>query len=415
MDEFREALVRRFARREDGKRALNNLIERTLVESEQKRRKVEVTDEELDEYVAKVEKEVFRRSGGRNTLDGILKEKKLTREEFLRTTRDFLLRQKMAAEDLEVEGEVSEATLLTWMEFLKGKYAVVVGGDLPEGVVAKIGERSVTTDDLGRELLKNLRKSTLEGTLWDLVIAVAVDIRMEEAGVEITEKDVDEAIEELRAEFKADERFKQTTFKFEQYVQAIRMMTIEELRKDRLFLAQVGLARIVRGKITGQEVKEHYEKHRGRYGERRTFIHLLIKADERVKGTFTRKGRSLEQARKIIDVLLAKHRRGYPFEKLVQEESEDRSKYSRPDREIEVNRETQLPDTLKNAVFEAPQGEVVGPIRTTFGFHLVKVLEIVPDPGFEASRAEVVRDLVAQRRTRALLEIKQDPAIRLKY
>ena len=129
MEDFRDALVRRFAPREDGKRALDNVIEQILIETEQRKRGIDVTEEELDEYVAKVEKEVFRRSGGRNTLDGLLEEKNLTREDFLRSTRDFLLRQKMAAEDLEVTGEVSEATLLTWMEFLKKKYGVVVGGE----------------------------------------------------------------------------------------------------------------------------------------------------------------------------------------------------------------------------------------------------------------------------------------------
>ncbi|MHC4470671.1 MAG: peptidylprolyl isomerase [Planctomycetota bacterium] len=364
----------------------------------------------------KVEREVVRVSKGRNTLEGLLKERKLSWEDFLASARDFILRQKLASEDLGVKGEVSEANLLLWIDSLKQKHGVVIGGEgLPEGVHAKIGDRKVTTREYGAELVDALPSSTLEGALWDLAISRAVGRLLEKAGAEVVPKDVDAALEDLRHDFKEDERFKQTTFTFEQYVQAVRQMSLDELRSDPLFLAQVGLAKILRGAITGQEVKEYYGEHRDRYGEKRTFIHLLVKADERVEGPFNSRGRSLEQARTIIDALLAKHRRGYPFEKLVKESSEDRSNYSRPDRRIEVTRETQMPKTLKTAVFESAKGEVAGPIRTTYGFHLIKVLEVRPDPGFEAKRADVIRDMVMERRTKALLEIKQDPKIRLRY
>jgi hypothetical protein len=416
-DEFRGALVRRMSNVEDGQKVLSGLVEKLIVELEQRRRGLEVSAKDVEAFLAEVERKVVKQSGGTMTLDDFLKQQKMTREQFARQARTHLIPlQKLVAEDLDREGEVSQTHLLLWIDSMKKKHGVVIGGKgLPEGAYAKVGEQTVGADEFGAELLDALPASKLAGALWDLVIARAVQQLLTQEKAEVTERDVAESIEELRAEFLADERFKQTTFTFEQYVQTVRRMTLAELEEDPLFLAQVGLAKVLRGRITGAEVGEFFEKHRGRYGEKRSFIHLLVKADARVEGTFTSKGRSLEQARTIVDLLLAKYRRGFPFEKLVREESEDRSKYSRPDRRIEISRETRLPDTLKKAVFEASLEEVIGPIRTTWGFHLVKVVEVIPDPGFEASRAGVIRDMVRERRTKALLEIKQDPAIRLRY
>ena len=103
------------------------------------------------------------------------------------------------------------------------------------------------------------------------------------------------------------------------------------------------------------------------------------------------------------------------FDKLILEASEDRSNFSRPDRPISVHRETPLPDELRAKIFSAPPGEVVGPVRTPYGWHLLRVNEVTPPMTFEESRQSIVRDMVRERRTRALLELRQDPNIILRY
>ena len=73
-----------------------------------------------------------------------------------------------------------------------------------------------------------------------------------------------------------------------------------------------------------------------------------------------------------------------------------------------------MPEALKEAVFGTPAGEVVGPVRTSFGYHLVKVLEVIPAASFEEAYPRVLRDLIREERSRAMLRIRQDPDIRLR-
>lgn len=416
MERFRALLVQRFGPAEEGKQALDNLVERILVEEEQRRRGVTVSDEELEAYLATVARQVTRHSAGTQSLEELLEEKGVTREEFEKVSRDFLVRTKLAAAYLGKEPEdVKQYELGVWLEGLKQKRGVVIGSPpLPAGTLAKVGDRTVTVADLGVELLDSLDDSTLEGALWDLVIARAVQQRLDEGGIEVDEADVDRAVMELEEEFRADPRFRQTSFTFEQYVRTVRRLTLDELRADPLFLAQIGLAKQIRNGLSMNDVKAYWEEHRERYGEERTFVHLLVKADDR-DSPFGRRSRTFEEAKEIIDALYVRFLRGTSFEKLVAEASEDRSSTSRPDRRIVINRETPLPDSLKTRIFSSPPGEVVGPVRSPYGYHLLKVVEVKPELPFEGVRERAIRDLVREQRTRELLEVRQDKEILLRY
>ncbi len=414
--EFRDVLVKRYARTEDGKKAVETLAEEELIRREKEIRGIHITDEEINRRIAKLERDVIKATAGTRTLDDVLEEKGSTRKQLAEVARDYLARQRMAAADTGIQGEINQQALGIWLEDLKEKRGVVLEGPgVPAGALARVGDRVITKKDLGAKLLEFLPKSKLESALWDLAISRAVQLKLKAAGILIEKADIDRAMDDLEEEFKADTRFKNTTFTFAQYVEAARGLTIPELRKDPLFLAQVGLARMIRAEITAEDVRKHWSENRDRYGERRTFIHLLIRADDRPSTPFGGKSRSYRKAREIIDAVYARYLRGTPFERLVMDASEDRDKFKRPDRPIRVTRASPLPESWKKAVFSAPIGDVIGPIRSPYGYHLVKLLEVEPAPTFEAVRARVLRDQVRDGRTKALLTIRQDPQIILRY
>jgi len=414
-DRFRSALVDRYGSTEDGQRALSNLVEEIIIDAEREKRGTKVTQQELEKYVEKAKRDVRRLSAGTQTLQELLDERKVTLDDFLEVSRDFLIRQKMAAEDLGKSGELNQAELGVWMEGLKKRHSAIIGGEgLPKGVVAKVDGRPVAASRFGRVLEESLPRDSLESALWDLVVAEAVHQDLDKAAIEIETADIERALAEMRDDFKEDVRWQKTNFTFEQYVKAARRMTLDQLRRDRLFLAQVGLAKRIRGDLTAAEIKTYWEENRDRFGELRTFTHLLVKADSNTT-PFGQKSRDYKQAKEIIDALYARFLKGTPFERLVIEASEDRSRTARPERAITVSRATPLPENMKKRIFTSPIGEVVGPIRTTFGYHLVKVLEIRPDAGFETNREAVAAALVRVLRTRALLEIRKDRTIRLRY
>jgi len=413
MDEFRAALLRRYSTAQEGQDALGNLVTDILVAAEARKRGISVKDAEIKAYIRKVEEDLKRRSGGKMTLEDLLEERRVSREDFLEISRGFLLRQRMAARDLGVTGEVSRARLGVWIEDLKRKGGIEYEG-LPEGIHARVGGRPVTAKIFGDALVKQLSPDRLETTLWELAIARAIQRKLVEWKIEITEDDLNAAIKDLENEFRADPRFKNMKIDFGQWVETARNITLENLKKDPGFLAQVGLTKKLRMDLSGAEVKEFFDKNSEKYGEKRRFIHLLIKGEDGAS-PFGRQSRSLPEAKAIIRKLGERQRSGESFEKLVTKYSEARTALIRPEDPITVTRVSTLPPALRDIVFGATVGDVLGPIRTSYGYHLVKVLEVIRAPGYQKVRDQVEDDLIRTKRRNAVLAIRQDPEIVLRY
>ena len=413
MDEFRTALLLRYGTSQEGEQTLGNLVTDILVETEARKRGITVTDAELKTYIRGVEAKLAKYSGGKQTLKDVLEERQVTYQEFLQISRGFLLQQRMAAKDLGVKGEVSAAKLGVWLEDLKRKGSIEYK-DLPEGTYARVGGRPITAQVYGDTLIRQLSPDRLESTLWDLCIARAVKLRMKEWKVEITETDIKEALSDLESEFHADPRFKNLNVDFAQWVKTVRRMTIEELTKDPSFLSQVGLAKKLRMDLTEQEVRAHFDANREKFGEQRSFIHLLVKGEEKAT-PFGKSARPLPKAKSIIRRLLDEVRAGASFEGMVKKYSEAKTKTIRSEDPIVVTRSSTLPPALRDVVFGATVGDVLGPILTSYGYHLVKVVKVVPAPGYEKARDVVEKDLLRAKRRTALLEIRQDPRIVRRY
>jgi len=410
---FRDVLIRRYASTQQGQNVLGNLVTDILVNAEARKRGISVSDAEVETEIEKTTADLKRRSGGKMTLDDLLKERQVSREDFLEISRGYLLRQRMAAQDLDVAGKVSGARLGVWIEDLKRKGGVEYEG-LPEGIYARVGGRPITGKVFGDALIKQLSPDRLETTLWDLAIALAVKQKLAGWEVEITESDLTAALRELEREFRADPRFANLKVDFAQWVQSVRNLSIEELKKDPGFLAQVGLTKKLRLDLTEAEVKDYYTKNQDRYGERRKFIHLLVKGEDKAT-PFGKGSRSLPEAKDIIRKLLEKQRAGASFEELVKRHSEARTATIRPEDPITVTRVSTLPPALRDIVFGAAVGDIHGPIRTSYGYHLVKVIEVIKAPGYQKSRDKVEDDLLRTKRRNALLSIRQDEGIVRRY
>jgi foldase protein PrsA len=415
MDRFRAALLRRFGTTEDGRAILENLAVDLLVAAEAKRRGVEVTDEEVEAYVNRTAAQVKARSGGKKTLDDFIRERGVTRKDFLEIARRFVLRQKLAAQDYRTDGEVSGARLGVWIEELKKKGGIEYGPKgLPEGAWARVGGRVVTSEQFGEALVKSLAPNRLESVAWDLAITEAIDQKLAEWKIEITAADIDRELRGLEEEFRKDPRFKGLKVTFAQWVSTVKQMTIPELRKDPSFRAQVGLGKKIRLDLTEDDVRKYFEENAEKYGEKRSFIHLLVKGESKAS-PFGKASRPLPEAKRIIEGYKKQYLAGAPFLELVKKHSETRTQRIKPEDPITISRRSVGPQALRDVVFGAAVGDVIGPIKTSYGYHLVQVLKVIPAPGYQKVRDEVAADLAKTKRRSAILAIRQDPAIVLRY
>ena len=164
---------------------------------------------------------------------------------------------------------------------------------------------------------------------------------------------------------------------------------------DTLFLteesADIAFIEVRRDEISGNieisedALLEYYEDNQDRYlqDEQRQARHILVLS-----------GDDEEAAEAEAAALLARIQAGESFEALAAEHSDDGGTASRGG-DLGVLTRSQLPGELGGAVFSMDAGQVEGPIKSDFGFHVVqleKILEQGPLP-LDQVRGELLTEL----------------------
>jgi parvulin-like peptidyl-prolyl isomerase len=127
----------------------------------------------------------------------------------------------------------------------------------------------------------------------------------------------------------------------------------------RQYLTNRVLAKNLGAKLTESAAKRYYEDNKTRYGTDQVHaLHILVREEPESKEVFKRaKGLSDDD-----------------FKDLAEKISKDPSaKNNRGDIGF-IGRESKTPD-FTDPVFAAGEGQVVGPIKTAYGYHIVKVLK----------------------------------------
>ena len=140
--------------------------------------------------------------------------------------------------------------------------------------------------------------------------------------------------------------------------------------------------------ISEQDLQEYYELNSDRYlqDEQRQARHILISF-----------GDDEDAAEEKARALLARAQAGEPFEDLARTNSQDGGT-AQNGGDLGVLTRTQLPGELGGAIFSMDEGELVGPIKTEFGFHVIRldqILERGPLP-LDQVRGELTAELQDQ-------------------
>ena len=140
--------------------------------------------------------------------------------------------------------------------------------------------------------------------------------------------------------------------------------------------------------VSEQDLQEHYDFNSDRYlqDEQRQARHILILF-----------GDDEDAAREKAAGLFARAQAGEPFEDLAGANSQDGGT-AQNGGDLGVLTRSQLPGELGGSIFSMDEGEIVGPIKTDFGFHVIRldqILERGPLP-LEQVRGELTTELQDQ-------------------
>ncbi|MBT8079546.1 MAG: SurA N-terminal domain-containing protein [Gammaproteobacteria bacterium] len=137
--------------------------------------------------------------------------------------------------------------------------------------------------------------------------------------------------------------------------------------------------------VSAEELEEYYDQVANRYlqDEQRRARHILITFDD-----------DEDAARQQAAAITARIDAGEPFEDLARTYSKDGGTAEQGG-ELGTVMQSQMPGELGNAIFSMTEGEVRGPVRTEFGYHVIRLDEIVeggPLP-LDRVRDELEREL----------------------
>ncbi len=151
--------------------------------------------------------------------------------------------------------------------------------------------------------------------------------------------------------------------------------------------------------ISEEELQNYYDDARGRFlqDEQRRARHILIPF-----------GDDESAARDEAAALAERVRAGEPIADLARQHSED-SGTAEQGGDLGLLAQSQLPDELGDAIFAMREGEVAGPVRTDFGFHVIRLDEVRAGGPLPLSqvRGELERELLDRKVEDAWLDIEQ--------
>jgi parvulin-like peptidyl-prolyl isomerase len=130
----------------------------------------------------------------------------------------------------------------------------------------------------------------------------------------------------------------------------------------RQYLTDKVLSKNVRPKLSDAAAKKYYETNRRNYSTDKVQVQHILLSDEKT----------------ALEMLKQSKAPGADFQKLAEKNSKDPSaKNNRGDIGV-ITRDSPFVAAFKDAAFNAKAGEIIGPVKTQFGYHVIKVLEKGP-------------------------------------
>jgi parvulin-like peptidyl-prolyl isomerase len=215
----------------------------------------------------------------------------------------------------------------------------------------------------------------------------------EELGVSVTDKDVDEAEQEL-----IKSRFEGKRSEYEKALEA-QGFTAAEYREKALAVSALSkkiFDEVTKGvKVTEQEILEYYTTNQSQYGtpESRDVRHILIaEKDDDGKVDFA-------ASKTKADDIYAQLQNGGDFAALAKSESADPGSKDSGGK-LTISRGQTVPEFDKVA-FELDKSEVSKPVKTQYGYHVIEALSEVrkaKTTPLDEVRASIRSQLLQQKR-----------------
>lgn len=248
-------------------------------------------------------------------------------------------------------------------------------------VLAKVGEKAITDEQV---------REDYEALTGEQKKAVNEDAQTRRSMIENA----------INAEILVQAAKKAGLEKDEEYIRA-------RERFERQYLASKFMQKAVEPKLGKSDVKKFFEGNKSFFDSSQVCAHHIVVQDEK-------------EANKILGQVKA---RGAKFEEIAKKTSIDPSVQENKGNLGCFTRDRMVPE-FALAAFGMRKGEIKGPVRTMYGYHVIKVDDVKTGkvPGFEeveqrakeAYRTKLVSELINDLRTKSNVKVEEEQVNKFK-
>lgn len=235
--------------------------------------------------------------------------------------------------------------------------------------------------------------------LEDLVMDTL--LKAESAGIEVSDADVDKEIAEIKASFPDEAKFEAQLAQFGQTPEKLRVLVKDGMKQRKWIESQVGDS----AKATEADAKKFYDENPQQFErpEQVAASHILFMIPE---GAPEAEVKKKEEAAKAALEKAKATKTDEEFNALAKELSEEPGAKERGGDLGLFSKEMMVPE-FADAAFAAKVGEVVGPVKSQFGYHVIKVTDR-KDAGkmtFDEVKAPLVEELGNMKQQEAVMNV----------
>ena len=278
-----------------------------------------------------------------------------------------------------------------------------VAADLPD-IVARVNSHEITRDELeravrsseiqaGQALPTQLRDHVYRSVLDRLISFYLLIQESETLNISIDDSSVEAQLETIRSSFPSEEAFEVQLKDWNTNLEILR----DEARRDLLVQGVLETGALANVDVAAETVREFYNQHAEQFTEgggvraRHILISLSPAADDS----------SRAEAHDRTEALLQEIADGTDFAELARTHSDDPGSAGRGG-DLGVVIEGQTAPQFEAALFGLEPSEVSGIIETTFGFHIIQMVERQETRVVEFAEASVqIREFLLQQERQA--------------
>jgi foldase protein PrsA len=244
------------------------------------------------------------------------------------------------------------------------------GGVNDDNVVAKVNGEVITKDDLYEILVEQNGEQALEVLITEKII----ELEAAKEKIEVSDEEIEDTMADIISQYGNEDGFKQALESYGYTVEDVRKDIEMNIKVEKLLEPQI--------EISEEEMKSFFEENKQMFAteEQVKARHILVDSEE--------------QAKEIREKLLANEdftelAKEYSLDTFTKEQGGDLGFFKRG----------QMVPEFEEAAFSLKVGEISEPIKSEYGYHIIKVEEKMEakEADFGESK-EKIKDMIFQQK-----------------